>query len=214
MRRPTERRWVPWLNGVRRTTSHSTSTRPRSWWWITGDRAENTHPSPSTRHLWSGWPALSSSAFTSLRISHGLHGHTDAVLKKAHQRLFFLRRLRKFGTSPRILRSFYTCTVESILTGCITAWFGNSTAGNRRALQRVVRTARHIVGGELPSLQDIYTRRCTRKARRIIKDSSHPSHSLLSLLPSGRRFRSIWSRTSRLRDSFFPQAIRLMNSHK
>ncbi len=128
--------------------------------------------------------------------------------------LFFLRRLRKFGTSPRILRSFYTCTVESILTGCITAWFGNSTAGNRRALQRVVRTARHIVGGELPSLQDIYTRRCTRKARRIIKDSSHPSHRLLSLLPSGRRFRSIRSRTSRLRDSFFPQAIRLMNSQK
>ncbi len=72
MRRPTERRWVPWLNGVRRTTSHSTSTRPRSWWWITGDRAENTHPSPSTRHLWSGWAALSSSAFTSQRISHGL----------------------------------------------------------------------------------------------------------------------------------------------
>ncbi len=75
-------------------------------------------------------------------------------------------------------------------------------------------TARHIVGGELPSLQDIYTRRCTRKARRIIKDSSHPSHRLLSLLPSGRCFRSIRSRTSRLRDSFFPQAIRLMNSHK
>ncbi len=35
-------------------TSHSTSTRPRSWWWITGDRAENTHQSPSTRYLWSG----------------------------------------------------------------------------------------------------------------------------------------------------------------
>ncbi len=83
-----------------------------------------------------------------------------------------------------------------------------------QALQRVVRTARHIVGGELPSLHDIYTRRCTRKSWRIIKDSSHPSHSLLSLLPSGRRFRSIRSRTSRLRDSFFPQAIRLMNSQK
>ncbi len=111
--------------------------------------------------------------------------HTDAVLKKAHQRLFFLRRLRKFGTSPRILRSFYTCTVESILTGCITCSL-------------------------LPSLQD--TRRCIRKARSIIKDSSHPSHRLLSLLPSGRRLRSIRSRTSQLRDSFFPQAIRLMNS--
>ncbi len=110
--------------------------------------------------------------------------------------------------------STYTCTVESILTGCITVWFGNSTAGNRKALQRVVRTARHIVEGELPSLQDIYTRRCIRKARRIIKDSSHPSHRLLSLLPSGRRLRSIRSRTSRLRDSFFPQAIRTMNSQK
>ncbi len=138
--------------------------------------------------------------------------HTDAVLKKSQQCLFFLRRLRKFGMSPSILRSFYTCTVESILTGCITAWFGNSTAGNRKALQRVVRTARHIVGGELPSLQDIYTRRCIRKARRITNDSNHPSHRLFSLLPSGRRLRSIRSHTSRLRDSFFPQPIRLMNS--
>ncbi len=157
---------------------------------------------------------VSSFKFLSVHITEDLtwSAHTDAVLKKAHQRLFFLRQLRKFGTSPRILRSFYTCTVESILTGCITAWFGNSTAGNHRALQRVMRTARHIVGGELPSLQDIYTRRCIGKARRIIKDSSHPSHRLLSLLPSGWRLRSIRSRTSWLRDSFFPQAIRLMNS--
>ncbi len=157
---------------------------------------------------------VNSFKFLGVHITEDLtwSAHTDAVLKKAHQRLFILRRLRKFGTSPSILRSFYSYTVESILTGCITAWFGNSTAGNRKALQRVVRTARHIVGGELPSLQDIDTRRCIRKAQRIIKDSSHPSHKLLSLLASGRRLRSIRSRTSRLRDSFFPQAIRLMNS--
>ncbi len=157
---------------------------------------------------------VNSFKFLSVHITEDLtwSAHTDAVLKKAHQRLFFLRRLRKFGTSHSILRFFYTCTVESILTGCITAWFGNSTAGNRKALQRVVRTARHIVGGELPSLQDIYTRRCVRKARRITEDSSHPSHSLLSLLPSGRCLHGIRSRTSWLRDSFFPQTIRLMNS--
>ncbi len=157
---------------------------------------------------------VNSFKFLGVHITEDLtwSAHTDAVLKKSHQRLFFLRRLRKFGMSPSILRSFYTCTVESILTGCITAWFGNSTAGNHKALQRVVRTARHIVGGELPSLQDIYTRRCIRKARRITNDSSHPSHRLFSLLPSGRRLRSIRSRTSRLRDSFFPQAIRIMNS--
>ncbi len=159
---------------------------------------------------------VNSFKFLSVHITEDLtwSTHTDALLKKTHQRLFFLRRLRKFGMSPSILRSFYTCTVESILTGCITAWFGNSTTGNRKALQRVVRTACHIVGGELPSLQDIYTRRCIRKAQRITNDSSHPSHRLFSLLPSGRRLRSIRSRTSRLRESFFPQAIRLMNSQK
>ncbi len=157
---------------------------------------------------------VNSFKFLGVHITEDLtwSAHTDAVLKKSHQRLFFLRRLRKFGMSPSILRSFYICTVESILTGCFTCLVGNSTAGNRKALQRVVRTARHIVGGELPSLQDIYTRRCIRKARRIINDSSHPSHRLFSLLPSGRCLSSIRSRTSRLRDSFFPQAIRLMNS--
>ncbi|XP_051517576.1 uncharacterized protein LOC127419842 [Myxocyprinus asiaticus] len=137
--------------------------------------------------------------------------HTEVVVKKAHQHLFFLRRLRKFGMNRHILTWFYTCTVESILTGCISAWYGNSTAHNRKALQRVVRTAKHIIGGELPSLQEIYTRRCVKKARRIIRDSSHPSHGLFSLLPSGRRYRSIRTRTSRIHDSFFPQAIRLLN---
>ncbi len=148
---------------------------------------------------------VNSFKFLGVHITEDLtwSSHTDAVLKKSHQRLFFLRWLRKFGMSPSILRSFYTCTVESILTGCITAWFGNSTACNRKALQRVVRTARHIVGDELPYLQDIYTRRCIRKSRRIINDSSHPSHRLFSLLPSGRR-----PRTSRLRDSFFYHILR------
>ncbi len=72
---------------------------------------------------------VSSFKFLCVHITEDLtwSAHTDAVLKKAHQCLFFLRRLRKFGTSPSILRSFY------ILTGCITAWFGNSTADNRKA---------------------------------------------------------------------------------
>ncbi len=91
----------------------------------------------------------------------------------------------------KILRQFYSYTVESILTGCITAWYGNCTTLNRKALQRIVQMAQHIVGGELPSLQDIYTQRCMRKARKIIRDSCHPSHELFSLLPSGRWHHSI-----------------------
>lgn len=50
---------------------------------------------------------------------------------------------------PNIIKSFYICTIESILTGCITAWYGNSTALNHKALQRVVQTAQHIIWDEL-----------------------------------------------------------------
>ncbi|XP_051521146.1 sialidase-4 isoform X1 [Myxocyprinus asiaticus] len=157
---------------------------------------------------------VSSFKFLSVHITEELTWsvHTEAVVKKAHQHLFFLRWLRKFGMNHHILTRFYTCTVESILTGCISAWYSNSTTHNCKALQRVVRTIRHIIGGELPSLQDIYTRRCVKKVWRVIRDSSHPSHGLLSLLPSGRRYRSIRTCTTGLHDSFFPQAIRLLNS--
>ncbi len=137
--------------------------------------------------------------------------HTQSVVRKAHQR-HFNRRLKKFGLSSKILRQFYSCTVESVLTGCITVWYGNCTTLNRKALQRIVQTAQHIIGGELPSLQDIYTQRCVRKSRKIIRDYCHPSHELFSQLPSGRRYRSIRTRASRKQDSFFSQAIRLLNS--
>ena len=40
----------------------------------------------------------------------------------------------------------------------------------------------------------------------------HPTHCLFSLLPSGRRMRSLRGRTSRLRVSFIHQAIRLQTS--
>ncbi len=46
-----------------------------------------------------------------------------------------------------------------------------------------------------------------RKARRTVRDSSHPSHGLLSPLPSGRCYGRTF--TSRLQDKFFPQTIRL-----
>ena len=51
--------------------------------------------------------------------------HTRTVVKRARQDLFPLRRLKRFDMVPQILIKFYSCTIESILTGCITAWYGN-----------------------------------------------------------------------------------------
>ena len=93
---------------------------------------------------------------------------TERVVKKAQQRLYFLRKLKKAGMGPKVLRAFYRGTTESILTGCFTAWYGGCTDLNRKALQRVVRTA-----------------------ERIRESSHHPNHSLFKMLPHGKRLRSL-----------------------
>ncbi|KAK1790663.1 hypothetical protein P4O66_014520, partial [Electrophorus voltai] len=107
--------------------------------------------------------------------------YTNSLAKKAHQHLYHLRRLRDFGLSSKVLRNFYTCTIESIPTGDITVWFGNCTKQNRQALQSVICSAEHITHTELPDLQIIYYKRCQTKARRIVKDPTHP----ISLLRPG-----------------------------
>ncbi|KAK1786658.1 hypothetical protein P4O66_002978 [Electrophorus voltai] len=108
--------------------------------------------------------------------------HTNSLAKKARQRLYHLRCLRDFRLPSKVLWNFYTCTIESILTGNITVWFGNNTKQDRQALQRVVRSAERITHTELPDLQTIYYKRCQTKTRRIVKDPTHPNNRLFSLL--------------------------------
>ncbi len=112
-----------------------------------------------------------------------------------------------------ILKTFYSGAIESVLTQCISVWYGNSSKQDCKALQRVVRLAERISGSTLPSLQVIYLKRCKSRAAKIIKDSNHPGNHLFRLLPSGKRFRSMMAKTERLRRSFFPQAIRLLNTN-
>ena len=71
--------------------------------------------------------------------------------------------------------------------------------------------AQRITGGKLPALQDTYT----RKAKKIIKDNNHPSHSLFTLLSSRRhrQYRCIKAGTERVKNSFYLKAIRLLNSY-
>lgn len=75
--------------------------------------------------------------------------------------------LKNFGLSLRALTAFYrSVIIESIVSGYITAWYGNSTAADRKALQKVIRAAEHTTGSTLPALQDTYTTRCHRKANK------------------------------------------------
>ncbi len=92
----------------------------------------------------------------------------------------------------------------------ITVWFSSATKSDLRRLQRVVRTAERII--TLPTLQELYLSRVSKRAGKITLDPSHPAHSLFELLSSGRRYRALSTRTTRHRNSFFPQAIHLMNT--
>ncbi len=127
----------PWLTGptARTTTSISTSAKQRSWLWTTGSDREKDTPSiyaNETTVRWRESEASGSSGFTSVRTWLGL---TNSIIKSARQRLFFLHRLQRLIMDSRILCNFYRCTTESILTGCITAWYSSCTALNRKALQ-------------------------------------------------------------------------------
>ena len=90
--------------------------------------------------------------------------------------------------------------------------YSNCPESDCKALQRVVRTAQYITGAKLPNTQYLYTRRCQREAQKIVKDSSHPTHRQFSLLPRGKRYQSAKSRSKRLINSFYPQAIRQLNN--
>ncbi|KAI3358993.1 hypothetical protein L3Q82_015376 [Scortum barcoo] len=122
---------------------------------------------------------VSSFRYLGVHISDDLtwSKNTSCLIRKAHQRLYFLRRLRRAGMGSSVLTSFYRCVVESVLSSCIIVWHGSCSAAEKKALQRVVKAAQRTVGCSLPTTTDIYTSRCRKRASCIMKDPTHTAHT-------------------------------------
>ncbi len=78
------------------------------------------HLLPYTPLMISGTPVerVSSFKYLSVNISEDLTWttHIQTQVKKARQRLYHLRQLRKFRVSPAILKTFYSGAIEGILS--------------------------------------------------------------------------------------------------
>ncbi|KAL0174486.1 hypothetical protein M9458_030454, partial [Cirrhinus mrigala] len=108
---------------------------------------------------------VSSIKFLGVHITEDLTWTTNtmSLSKKAQQHLHFLCRLKRASLPPPILTTFYRETIESVLTSCITVWYGNCTAADCKTLQWTVNTAAKIIGTPLPSLLDILLSPAIRK---------------------------------------------------
>ncbi len=135
---------------------------------------------------------VSSIKFLGVHVSENLTWTTNtmSLSKKAQQCLHFLHRLKRANLPPPILTTFYRGTIES---GMTTVWYGNCSAADRKTLQRTVNTAAKIIGAPFPSILDIFLTRFSSKANSIVKDPTHPSHSLFQLIASGRCYQSTYT---------------------
>ena len=173
------------------------------------------NPAPSTPIILCGSPvdSVESCRFLGTIITQDLKWELNirSLTKKGQQRMFFLRQLKKFNLPKTMMVHFYTAIIESILTSSITVWYTAATAKDKSRLQRIIRSAEKVIGCNLPTLQDLHSSRTLRRARKIVADPSHPGHSLFGTLPSGRRLRSIRTKTSHHLNSFFPTSAGILN---
>ncbi len=174
------RKWHNWLNGVVQTICPSMWVRQRRLWWTSGGTLLNTPPLTIDS---STVERVSSTKFLGVNITEDLTWttNTTSFSKKAQQRPHFLRRLKRTSLPPLILTTFYRGTIESVLTSCITVWYGNCSAADRKTLQRTVNTAAKIIGAPLPSILDIFLAQCSSKATSITKDSLPQSLPALAI---------------------------------
>uniref|UniRef100_A0AAV2IY56 Alkylated DNA repair protein AlkB homologue 8 N-terminal domain-containing protein n=1 Tax=Knipowitschia caucasica TaxID=637954 RepID=A0AAV2IY56_KNICA len=133
------------------------------------DFRKSTVPPPPPSVMDSPITSVESYRFLGTTITQDLKWEPtiSSLIKKAQQRMYFLRQLRKAKLPAQMLVQFYTAIIESILTSSITVWFAGATVRDKQRLQRIVRSAEEVIGRSPPSLQDLYVARARGRAGRI-----------------------------------------------
>uniref|UniRef100_A0AAV2LVJ1 Piezo non-specific cation channel R-Ras-binding domain-containing protein n=1 Tax=Knipowitschia caucasica TaxID=637954 RepID=A0AAV2LVJ1_KNICA len=93
------------------------------------DFRKSTVPPPPPSVMDSPITSVESFRFLGTTITQDLKWEPtiSSLIKKAQQRMYFLRQLRKAKLPAQMLVQFYTAIIESILTSSITVWFAGAT---------------------------------------------------------------------------------------
>ncbi len=72
--------------------------------------------------------------------------HVDFLCTKLSQRLHFLRRLRLFGVSPKVMLTFYNAVFNSLIRYGLVAWFGTLSVQNKSKIEKLIKSAMKVIG--------------------------------------------------------------------
>lgn len=139
--------------------------------------------------------------------------NTMHVYKKGQSRIHLLRRLRSFGVSHVLLKTFYDSVVSSVILYSATSWGGGLLEKEKNKLNKLIKKAGSVVGSVLPTFEVIMQDRMIGKLYTMINHDCHPLNEIVRDFMSTHSLRLIHPRCyrERYRKSFFPTAIRLYN---
>ena len=119
------------------------------------------------------------------------------------------KNVKKRQGSCTILYMFYKAMVESVMSFCITCWFGNASGKDRSKINQIVRTA-FKMSVKPTAVEDLFLNFCRNVTEKIIKDQKHPLPYVL--FRSGKRLNVMYQRTSRFKNLFVSQSIKSFSS--
>ena len=137
--------------------------------------------------------------------------HVTRVCAKAEGRIYILRQLSKFGINSAVLNLFYNSKILSVCSFSLLTYYHLLPLRERKRLNNIIKKSSRIVPG-IVTLDSTVSKQITRKSLSIIHSRNHPLYSEFNLLPSGRRYCYPVIKNNRFRNSFIPQAVKLLNN--
>lgn len=142
--------------------------------------------------------------------------HIQTQLSKVNKRFYHVRCLLRTHVDKRIICMFYNAVISSVLLYAATCWYGSCSAKCKKNVDRIYRRMCRLIGPDHENLINMpsqcYDSRTLALAKKLATDTTHPLNIYFNLLPSGRRYSSLRSRTTRFRNTTVPTCIRSLNS--